>query len=210
MCCLLLWLPTAGRNVLDPVASNASALKRSQQSKVNAWRHSSSVPLKSGLLASGAAFAEEIAGQTAWTHTILLPCESSLGGNAMRPCLLTAPHASATERMHIMSLHQFWHAVALCLGSACISRALDGLPGDRAACGGAEVIEQAKVHPALVKDNARLSNPLPHMQLGLTTDGDDLESEAAAKRWPFHELPDWWYDYDRCAFIWMKASGNDE
>lgn len=72
------------------------------------------------------------------------------------------------------------------------------------------MIEQAKVHPGLVKDNARLSNPMPHMQLGLTTDGDDQETEAAAKRWLFHELPGWWYDYDRCALIWMKASVNDE
>ncbi|KAK9817397.1 hypothetical protein WJX74_010418 [Apatococcus lobatus] len=60
-----------------------------------------------------------------------------------------------------------------------------------------EVIEQAKVHPWLVKDNTRLSNPLPHMQMGTTNNGDDLETVAAAKRWLFQELHGWWADYDK-------------
>ena len=60
------------------------------------------------------------------------------------------------------------------------------------------MIEQAKVHPGLVKDNARLSNPLPHMQMGTTHNGDDLEMVAAAKRWLFQELHGWWADYDKC------------
>ena len=65
----------------------------------------------------------------------------------------------------------------------------------------AELVEQAKREPGMLRHDPRLSNPLPDMQLGLIENGDDLENVAFAKRWLFQNLKGYRPDYDRQASL---------